>query len=218
MAKFDAIVVGGGPGGYECAIRLSQNGLKTALVEEGDLGGTCLNRGCIPTKTLLHSSELYHQAKNAAPFGVKIGEVSLDYAAIIARKDAVVKQLTTGVGFLEKSHGVTVFKARATMTAPHAMSLSTGETLEADKIVLATGSLPARIPIKGIDLPGVVDSTGILEMTTCPKKIVIVGGGVIGVEIATSSIRSMWMSRSWKCWIPSWLLLIRMPVILSLRN
>lgn len=93
MQKFDAIVVGGGPGGYECAIRLSQNGLKTALVEEAELGGTCLNRGCIPTKTLLHSADIYHDAKNGAPFGVSADNVTFDYAKIIERKNAVSKQL-----------------------------------------------------------------------------------------------------------------------------
>ena len=100
MQKFDAVVVGGGPGGYECAIRLSQNGLKAALVEEAELGGTCLNRGCIPTKTLLHSADIYHDAKNGAPFGVNAGELTFDYARIIERKNAVAKQLSNGVAFL----------------------------------------------------------------------------------------------------------------------
>ena len=116
MQKFDAIVVGGGPGGYECAIRLSQNGLNTALVEEAELGGTCLNRGCIPTKTLLHSSDVYYEAKNGAPFGVGADNVTFDYAKIIERKNAVSKQLSNGVAFLEKSHGVTVFADHATLT------------------------------------------------------------------------------------------------------
>lgn len=185
MTKYDVVVVGGGPGGYECAIRLSQNGLKTALVEEGELGGTCLNRGCIPTKTLLHSADVYYEAKNGEAFGVAASNVTFDYAKIIERKNAVSKQLSSGVAFLEKNHGVTVIPARATMTGPHVMSLSSGDTLEADHVVLATGSIPAKLPIPGIDLPGVVDSTGLLDMTTCPKHIVIVGGGVIGIEFAT---------------------------------
>ena len=110
MQKFDAIVVGGGPGGYECAIRLSQNGLKTALVEEAELGGTCLNRGCIPTKTLLHSADIYHDAKNGAPFGVSADNVTFDYAKIIERKNAVSKQLSNGVAFCQFD---------ADRTAPH---------------------------------------------------------------------------------------------------
>ena len=185
MQKFDAVVVGGGPGGYECAIRLSQNGLKTALVEEAELGGTCLNRGCIPTKTLLHSADIYHDAKNGAPFGVNVGELTFDYAKIIERKNAVAKQLSNGVAFLEKNHGVTVFASHATLADRNTVELANGETLQCDHLIVATGSSPARIPIPGVDLPGVVDSTGLLNMTTCPKHIIIVGGGVIGVEFAT---------------------------------
>lgn len=185
MQKFDAIVVGGGPGGYECAIRLSQNGLKTALVEEAELGDTCLNRGCIPTKTLLHSADIYHDAKNGAPFGVSADNVTFDYAKIIERKNAVSKQLSNGVAFLEKSHGVTVFADHATLTDRQTVHLAGGEDLTCDHLIVATGSSPARIPVPGVDLPGVVDSTGLLNMTTCPKHIIIVGGGVIGVEFAT---------------------------------
>ena len=185
MQKFDAVVVGGGPGGYECAIRLSQNGLKTALVEEAELGGTCLNRGCIPTKTLLHSADIYHDAKNGAPFGINVGELTFDYAKIIERKNAVAKQLSNGVAFLEKNHGVTVFASHATLEDRNTVELANGETLQCDHLIVATGSRPARIPIPGVDLPGVVDSTGLLNMTEFPKHIIIVGGGVIGVEFAT---------------------------------
>ena len=185
MQKFDAVVVGGGPGGYECAIRLSQNGLKTALVEEAELGGTCLNRGCIPTKTLLHSADVYHDAKNGAAMGIQAGELTFDYAKIIERKNAVAKQLSNGVAFLEKNHGVTVFASHATLADRNTVELADGETLQCDHLIVATGSSPARIPIPGVDLPGVVDSTGLLNMTECPKHIIIVGGGVIGVEFAT---------------------------------
>lgn len=185
MQNFDAIVVGGGPGGYECAIRLSQNGLKTALVEEAELGGTCLNRGCIPTKTLLHSADVYYGATHGEAFGVTAGEVRFDYAKIIQRKSAVSKQLSNGISFLEKSHGVTMFKARATLEDRRSVSLDNGETLKCDHLIVATGSNPARIPIPGADLPGVVDSTALLNKTDCPRHIVIVGGGVIGIEFAT---------------------------------
>lgn len=185
MLKYEAVVVGGGPGGYECAIRLAMNGKKVALIEEDKLGGTCLNRGCIPTKTLLHSADVYYEATHGEAFGITVGDVKFDYPKIIERKNAVSKQLSNGIGFLEKSHGVDVIKARATMTGPKTMNLSNGETLEADNVVLATGSIPASLPIPGLDLPGVVDSTGLLDMTTCPKHIIIVGGGVIGIEFAT---------------------------------
>ena len=185
MQKFDAVIVGGGPGGYACAIRLSQNGLKTALVEEDELGGTCLNRGCIPTKTLLHSADVYYNATHCDAFGVTAGNVTFDYAKIIERKNAVSKQLSNGIAFLEKSHGVKVIKARAVLEDPHTVNLDNGEVLSCDHLIVATGSNPARIPIPGVDLPGVVDSTGLLNQTHCPKHIIIVGGGVIGVEFAT---------------------------------
>lgn len=189
MNKFDAVVVGGGPGGYECAIRLSQNGLKTALVEarkDDGLGGTCLNRGCIPTKTLLHSSELYVEAKKEAKqYGISVGEVSFDYTKFKQRKESVSNTLRNGIAGLLKSHGVTVIYERAKLADAHTLALSNGESIEAEKIILATGSEPARIPIPGIDLPNVLDSTGLLELDYCPEQIVIVGGGVIGIEFAT---------------------------------
>ena len=185
MQKFDAVIVGGGPGGYECAIRLSQNGLKTALVEKAELGGTCLNRGCIPTKTLLRSADAYYEATHGDVFGVSAENVTFDYAKIIERKNAVSRQLSSGVAFLEKSHGVTVFHNRATVTGRTTVGLDDGEVLECRHLILATGASPARIPIPGTDLPGVVDSTGLLDMTTCPEHIIIVGGGVIGIEFTT---------------------------------
>ena len=185
MQKFDAVVVGGGPGGYACAIRLSQNGLRTALVEEGELGGTCLNRGCIPTKALLHAADIYHTATHGGPFGIDARGVTFDYARILARKDAVVRQLGGGIAFLEQNYGVTVFRSRAVLEARDLVALDSGERLSCGSLVVATGSRPAPLPIPGAELPGVVDSTGLLERTVCPRRIVIVGGGVAGVEFAT---------------------------------
>jgi len=185
MLKYDAVVIGAGPGGYECAIRLAQNGKKTALVEECELGGTCLNRGCIPTKALLHSADVYDKARNADACGVFADKVTFDYAKIIQRKNAITKKLRNGVAFLEKSHGVEVIQARAVLSGTRRVSLSNGEELEAAHIVLATGSLPSALPIPGTDLPGVVDSTAALLDITCPQHIIIIGGGVIGVEFAT---------------------------------
>jgi len=185
MKKFDAIVLGGGPGGYVCAIRLSQNGMHTALVEENDLGGTCLNRGCIPTKSLLHSSEIYLQARESSKYGVNAENVSFDYTIFIAQKDAVCGTLRNGISGLLKNHGVTVFASRGTLTDRNTLLLADGETLTADNIILATGSRPAQLPIPGAELPGVMNSTEVLELSNCPKEIVIVGGGVIGVEFAT---------------------------------
>ena len=116
MSDYQLIVIGAGPGGYTAALEAARLGLHTAVVERREVGGTCLNRGCIPTKTLLHSADIYHDAKNGAPFGVSADNVTFDYAKIIERKNAVSKQLSNGVAFLEKSHGVTVFADHATLT------------------------------------------------------------------------------------------------------
>jgi len=184
MDKFDVAVLGGGPGGYEAAIRCAQYGLKTALVEARELGGTCLNRGCIPTKALLHSAELYEEAKAAAPFGVNVEGVTYDYAKIAANKDAVVKRLTGGIGALERANGVTVINGFGKLTSKNTIDVD-GKAIEADKIILACGSAPARIPIPGIDGEGVMTSDEVLAMTECPDSFVIIGGGVIGMEFAT---------------------------------
>lgn len=185
MPNYDAVVIGGGPGGYECAIRLSQNGLNTALVEKDELGGTCLNRGCIPTKALLHSSEIYHNAKNAAKFGISIGDIRFDYGAMVKNSKDISMRLRKGVAFLEKNHGVTVYKNCATVKNRETVLLDSGEELKCSHLVIATGSSPARLPVPGTDLPNVLDSTGLLNMTQCPKNIVIIGAGVIGIEFAT---------------------------------
>lgn len=186
MREFDAVVIGGGPGGYECAVKLAINGLKTALVEENALGGTCLNCGCIPTKSLLHSAGVYRQALEGAQFGVNACGVTLDYEKVISRKDAVVSRLGKGIALLEKSHGVEVFSARGVLSDARTVQLSDGETLKARRaVVLATGSRPASIPVPGTQLAGVVDSTGLLEMKQRPERIMIIGGGVIGIEFAS---------------------------------
>ena len=189
MQKFDAVVVGGGPGGYECAIRLSQNGLKTALVEEAELGGTCLNRGCIPTKTLLHSADIYHDAKNGAPFGVSADNVTFDYAKIIERKNAVSKQLTSGIAGLLKLNKVKKIDGEATFVAPKKLSVKkadgTTEEMTADAIIVATGSVNSQPPIPGLkENPNCIDSTGALSLEKLPKTMVVIGGGVIGLELA----------------------------------
>lgn len=183
--RYDVAVLGGGPGGYEAAIRCSQLGLKTALIEARELGGTCLNRGCIPTKALLHSAELYEEAKNAAKFGVSTGEITYDYAKIAANKDAVVARLTGGIGALEAAHGVDVVTGFGKLTSANTIEVDNGTTVEADKIILATGSAPARPPIPGIDGKNVVTSDEVLAMKELPDSFVIIGGGVIGMEFTT---------------------------------
>jgi dihydrolipoamide dehydrogenase len=187
MYDYDLIVIGGGPGGYAAAIRASQLGLRTGLVEKGEMGGTCLNRGCIPTKSLLHSAELYQQAKHGKEFGVISKEVSFDYNIAASRKDAVVKQLRSGVEYLVKKNGCRIFQGEGTIKDAHTVEVSGKDAckMTTDKILIATGSQPSRPPVPGIDRATVLDSDAVLGLKECPDSIVIIGGGVIGVEFAT---------------------------------
>ncbi len=183
MYDFDLIVVGGGPGGYEAALYAAKLGLKTALIEKDFVGGTCLNRGCIPTKALLHASSVYEEAKNGAALGVTC-EPTFDLSAIYAYKQQVVEKLRGGVEGLLKSAKVAVVKGLGTLTAPHTVTV--GETAyTAEHILIATGSVPARPPIPGLDLEGVLTSDELLSGVAPFKSIVIIGGGVIGIEFAT---------------------------------
>ena len=183
MHDFDLIVVGGGPGGYEAALHAAKLGLRTALVEKDFVGGTCLNRGCIPTKALLHASSVYEEAKNGAQLGV-VAEPAIDLNAIYAYKQQVVEKLRGGVEGLLKSAKVTVLQGVGTLTAEHTISVN-GTAYSAAHILLATGSVPARPPIPGLDLPGVYTSDALLNGVEPFKSIVIIGGGVIGMEFAT---------------------------------
>ncbi len=190
MGEFDLVVVGGGTGGYVCAIRAAQLGLKAALVEKDRLGGVCLNRGCIPTKTLLRCAGAYLEAGRLAEFGVRLeGTLAVDWAAMVARKDQVVRTLVGGVEGLLTGHGVEVFPGTARLIGPRRVEvvLAGGDrtTLEARHVVIATGSVPARPPIPGLDLPGVLTSDDILALAALPRRLAIIGGGVIGIEFAT---------------------------------
>ncbi|MBQ9941714.1 MAG: dihydrolipoyl dehydrogenase [Christensenellaceae bacterium] len=184
MSKYQVAVLGGGPGGYEAAIRCAQLGLKTALIEYRELGGTCLNRGCIPTKALLHGAEVYENAKEAAAYGVSTGEVSFDYAKMAAKKDQIVSRLRRGIESLERGNKVDVIAGFGKLTGKNTIDVG-GTVVEADKIILAMGSKPACPPIPGIDGKNVLTSDDILSMTDCPDSFVIIGGGVIGMEFAT---------------------------------
>ena len=182
---YDVVVIGAGPGGYVAAIRCGQLGLKTAVVEASACGGTCLNRGCIPTKALLHPSEIYEtMAKEAAGVGVHADNLSVDYSEVYAFKEKVVKRMSGGVEKLLKGRKVTIIKGKATLTGAHSMDVD-GKEVTADKIILATGAEPARIPIPGIDGEGVLNSNGVLACDKLPEKAIIIGGGVIGIEFAT---------------------------------
>ena len=184
MKQYEVAVIGGGPGGYIAAIRSAQLGKKTVLVEKQDLGGTCLNRGCIPTKALLHCSEAFRELGSAKTLGITVGEYSFQYKKIAKRKDKVVKQLRSGVENLLAGHGVDVVRAEAVLTGPHTFRAG-DEEFESDQIILASGSIPSNVPIPGADKPGVMDSNGVLALEECPESVVIIGGGVIGAEFAT---------------------------------
>ena len=185
MAK-KVIVVGGGPGGYVAAIRAAQLGAETHLVEKENLGGTCLNVGCIPTKALLHTAELYHAVKHGERIGLVGDSVQLDWKALMNRKNSVVRRLVGGVAGLLKANGVTVHKGTGQLISGEEVQIQGDKpaTLRADAIILSTGSVPVKLNFPGADLPGVVDSTGVLSLDKLPASIAIIGGGVIGVEFA----------------------------------
>lgn len=184
------LVIGGGPGGYVAAIRAAQLGAAVTLVEEKKLGGTCLNVGCIPTKCLLHSAELMTDLVKQGPkIGVLADNIRLDFAQVIAHKNAISQQLTMGVQGLLKANGVSVVNGRAKFTAPKTVQVTkpdgTEAVLPADAIIVSTGSVNAVPPIPGIkENPNCIDSTGALELETLPKSMVVIGAGVIGLEIA----------------------------------
>jgi dihydrolipoyl dehydrogenase len=178
---FDVVVVGGGPGGYVAALRAAQLGAATAIIEKDRLGGTCLVRGCIPTKALLQSSELYTLAKGGAPFGVVAGNLSFDWPAAQKRKGAVVDQLVKGVEGLLKAGGVTMVSGAANLAGGGAIEVG-AERLQAKNIIIATGSAVSRIPLKGAELT--IDSDAILELKEIPRRLAVIGGGVVGMEFA----------------------------------
>ena len=186
MASFDVIIIGGGPGGYVCAIRCAQLGLKTAVVEGRDaLGGTCLNVGCIPSKALLHATHSLHEAEhNFAKMGLKGKSPSVDWNQMLAYKDEVIGTNTKGIEFLFKKNKVTWIKGWASL--PAAGQVQVGDDLhEAKTIVIATGSEPSALPGVEIDEKSVVTSTGALTLPKVPKSMVVIGAGVIGLEMGS---------------------------------
>src|SRR5256885_14679979 len=172
--SFDVVVIGGGPGGYVAALRAAQLGAKTAVVERDRVGGTCLVRGCIPTKALLQSSELYTLAKAGRPFGLVADNVGFDWTAAQKRKTAVVDQLVKGVEGLLKAGGVTSFKGSARLAGKGTVALD-GDQLQASDIVIATGSAIPRVTLPGAQLT--IDSDRILEVQEVPKRLAVIGGG-----------------------------------------
>ena len=188
--KFQAVVIGGGPGGYVCAIRLAQLGLKTACVESrGSLGGTCLNIGCIPSKSLLNLSDEFHKVKHLSNKGIEIGDVKLNLSKMMKSKDKAVTVLTKGVEFLLKKNKVTYFKGTGSFKSKNEISVKNNQNqetiIQTDKTIIATGSLPVSLPGIEFDEKIIVSSTGALKFEKVPKKMVVVGGGYIGLEMGS---------------------------------
>jgi dihydrolipoamide dehydrogenase len=194
--SFDLIVIGAGPGGYVCAFRAAQLGLKVALVEKrGTLGGTCLNVGCIPSKALLHSTEQFAFAKShAAEHGIKLGSVSFDVATMLKKKDGVVTKLTGGIAALAKARKVTVITGAATFVSANTIEIVSPDVggvpsprtqLTAKNIVIATGSAPIEMPFMKFDGETVVSSDHAIDFHSVPKRLVVVGGGAIGLELGS---------------------------------
>jgi len=187
---FDLIVIGAGPGGYVAAIRAAQLGMKTACVEREYLGGTCLNVGCIPSKALLDSSEKYYALKHSyVKHGINVGDIKLDLAQMMKRKDDVVKGLTSGVGGLFKKNKIEHLRGHGTITAPGTVEVKSADgksqTYTAKNIIIATGSAPIQIPALPFDKQYILSSTEGIAIPEIPTKIIVVGGGYIGVELGS---------------------------------
>ena len=187
--KFDVTVIGGGPGGYVCAIRLAQLGLKTACIESrGTLGGTCLNIGCIPSKSLLNLSENFHKAKNFKKIGIETGEIKLNLSKMMENKDKAVTTLTKGVEFLIKKNKISYFKGIGSFKSPSKISIvkdGKETTIITGKTIISTGSEPVSLSGIDFDEEKILSSTGALSISSLPKKMVVVGGGYIGLEMGS---------------------------------
>lgn len=205
MPEFDLLIIGGGPGGYVAAIRAAQRGLHVAVVEKERPGGVCLNWGCIPTKAMLRSAEVFETLSTAADFGVHADNVRFDFAAVRRRKDGIVAELTGGVAGLLKANGVTVIEGHARFTGPTTVEIfepgpspvfadgprygaapagTASRTVTATDVIVATGSVPALLPVPGADLPGVITSDGAFGLTEVPERLVVIGGSAVGAEWA----------------------------------
>jgi dihydrolipoamide dehydrogenase len=187
-ADFDVLVLGAGSGGYACALRAAQLGLKVGLVEKGNLGGTCLHVGCIPTKALLHAAEIADQARDSAQFGVRASLEGIDMDGVNTYKDGVVSRLFKGLAGLIKGRGITVIEGEGRLTGPREVSVG-GETYTGRHVVLASGSYPKSLPGLDIDGERVISSDHAVRLDRVPASVIVLGGGVIGCEFA-----SVWRS------------------------
>lgn len=188
-ARKKVAIIGAGPGGYVAAIRAAQLGAEATVIEKNVLGGVCLNVGCIPTKVLLHTAEVFTAAKEGAMIGLKADNVAVDWDGLMARKKAVVDTLVGGVGTLLRSNAVRIVEGEASFVTPKEIAVTkkdgSKESVSADAVIVATGSEPVVPPVPGFDLDGVMTSTGALSLESLPKSVVLVGGGVIGMEFAS---------------------------------
>lgn len=189
MQEREIVIVGGGPGGYIAAIRAAQLGGKVMLIEEEELGGTCLNWGCIPTKTLLQGVEILEALRKSSEFGIQVSDVKIDFLKLMARKDRAVRTIGSGLVNLLKGHGIEVIKGKASLVSAQEISVVTNhgqkDVIQARKIILAPGSVPADLPLPGKNLSKVIDSKGALQLTNLPESLIIIGAGPIGLEFGT---------------------------------
>lgn len=186
--QFDLIVIGAGPGGYVAAIKAAKLGLKTAVIENREVGGTCLNRGCIPAKAMIHASSIYREMQNSEEIGIFASEVTYDYGRILGYKEGTTRQLVQGIEQVLKANSVEIICGTGTLLPGNEVKVASEEgeeLLKAKDVLLASGSRPLRIPIPGIDLPGVITSDDLFRMKEVPESLVMIGGGVISVEFAT---------------------------------
>ncbi len=181
---FDLVVLGGGPGGYVAAIAASHSGKKVALVEAGLIGGTCLNRGCIPTKALLASAHAYHDMKRANEFGLECEKVSFSFEKIMKRKDDIVTKLRDGINQLLKSNKITLLNGFGRLNDEHSLTINNEKKISFDKLIIATGSKPVNLPFMPEGSPYLVNSDQALNLSKLPQKLLVIGGGVIGMEMA----------------------------------
>jgi dihydrolipoamide dehydrogenase len=185
--RFDVAVIGGGPGGYPAAIRAAQHGKSVALIEAKEVGGTCLNRGCIPSKTLIANAEVLQKVQEAEQFGIVVGSINFDYAKMVDRKDKIVNKIRKSLEGLIASNKITLFRGFGKFIGPHTLKISgqNDQEIFADSVIIATGSEPRNMPAFPFDFKKVHDSTSLLNMRELPKSLAIIGGGIIGCEFAS---------------------------------
>ncbi len=185
MENFDILIIGGGPGGYVAAIHAALSGKSTAIVEAENLGGTCLNWGCIPTKSLLRNAEILKNILHSEEFGITVGDVTANYEKAYTRSRAVSAKLVSGIDYLMKKNKITVFREKASFVSKNQIQLNSGKIMHANNIIIATGCVPMALPMLDYTQPNVLNSKGALSLKTAPKSILIIGAGAIGMEFAT---------------------------------